>query len=417
MEIYRNARNSGSVFAQWIKGISLANGDYIWIAEADDLSEPTFLEEVMKGFDDPDVVLSYCASKVIDWEGRILEDPYHYSIEGIDAEKWRHPYVNDGLDEIRNVFVIRNNIHNGSAAVFKKIDIQPIQKELQNFTIAGDWFLYTYLLRRGKIAYTPKTLNLWRRHSGSQSSRGSGNLAHYRELVRMQESIFDQYAPIPPTSWARAIQHRHEALEWLKIYQEGIEKYLFIISTPQSGCERLIRLLNSSDGMMIRGRNEQALFSLYKSFEAGKNTHQYHSDHANKLWSGVDKIDPYRFRDRLCNAFVQEVLRPDPGCRIAGYCETDLFYLPLHTLEGFIKFLLESFVNARILFLHRDPVAISQSGWYADCPRSELLPKLQRFDAWMSKIHHNHPSQTLLLDEHQNDEVLLEQSLRFINTP
>ena len=32
----------GSVFKQWIKGVSQRTGDYIWIAEADDLCDKTF---------------------------------------------------------------------------------------------------------------------------------------------------------------------------------------------------------------------------------------------------------------------------------------------------------------------------------------------------------------------------------------
>ena len=39
-----NYVNSGSVFKQWIKGIQLAKGDYVWIAESDDFADVHFLE-------------------------------------------------------------------------------------------------------------------------------------------------------------------------------------------------------------------------------------------------------------------------------------------------------------------------------------------------------------------------------------
>ena len=38
-----NIVNTGSPFAQWKKGIDLAQGKYIWIAESDDYAESTFL--------------------------------------------------------------------------------------------------------------------------------------------------------------------------------------------------------------------------------------------------------------------------------------------------------------------------------------------------------------------------------------
>jgi len=43
-----NEANSGSPFKQWSKGIALAKGQYVWIAESDDWAEKTFLEESVR---------------------------------------------------------------------------------------------------------------------------------------------------------------------------------------------------------------------------------------------------------------------------------------------------------------------------------------------------------------------------------
>ena len=67
-----NQENSGNVFNQWRKGVEIATGDYIWIAEADDLAEPEFLEKVMEQFKDPDLVFSYCDSLQIGSAGEVL---------------------------------------------------------------------------------------------------------------------------------------------------------------------------------------------------------------------------------------------------------------------------------------------------------------------------------------------------------
>src|SRR5207342_1807970 len=42
--IIYNESNSGSTFSQWQKGIELASGKYIWLAESDDVADSTFLE-------------------------------------------------------------------------------------------------------------------------------------------------------------------------------------------------------------------------------------------------------------------------------------------------------------------------------------------------------------------------------------
>ena len=38
VKFVENEKNSGKVISQWKKGFELATGDYVWIAEADDLS-------------------------------------------------------------------------------------------------------------------------------------------------------------------------------------------------------------------------------------------------------------------------------------------------------------------------------------------------------------------------------------------
>ena len=43
-QIVVNEHNSGSAFKQWHRGIELAIGELIWIAESDDYCSPTFLE-------------------------------------------------------------------------------------------------------------------------------------------------------------------------------------------------------------------------------------------------------------------------------------------------------------------------------------------------------------------------------------
>ncbi len=145
-----NDKNSGSVFKQWIKGVSAATGDYIWIAEADDLCDQTFLEEVIQGFHiDSDVALSYTQSKQIDAQGNILANHYLDYTNDIDKEKWQSSYIRKGIDEIQDTLLIKNTIPNVSSVVFKNIDIKTIAKQLEKFKIAGDWFFYVSLLKEG----------------------------------------------------------------------------------------------------------------------------------------------------------------------------------------------------------------------------------------------------------------------------
>src|ERR1700740_1180691 len=60
VRIELNSANSGSPFKQWNKGVRLARGEYVWIAESDDYAEASFLERLIAVLDsDPMVLLAY----------------------------------------------------------------------------------------------------------------------------------------------------------------------------------------------------------------------------------------------------------------------------------------------------------------------------------------------------------------------
>jgi len=216
MTISENKVNSGSVFKQWAKGIELSNADYIWIAEADDLCAPEFLSEVMKGFDSPDVVLSYTQSKQIDEDGEVINETYLDYTNDIHETKWLSNYTRDGKKELADTLVIKNTIPNVSGGVFKKINISSILDKLLTFKVGGDWYFYTYLLRKGSIAYNAESLNYHRRHADSVTVNEENNIKHFEEIVQMQEEITCSFTVTEFTK------------KKIKSYREKVKVYLQI---------------------------------------------------------------------------------------------------------------------------------------------------------------------------------------------
>lgn len=65
--------NSGSAFRQWDKGIALAKGEWIWMAESDDYAEPTFLERLLEEVAKvPDCSLAFTKTWWVDESGKRL---------------------------------------------------------------------------------------------------------------------------------------------------------------------------------------------------------------------------------------------------------------------------------------------------------------------------------------------------------
>ena len=166
-----NQTNSGSVFAQWQKGVSLARGDCVWIAEADDLSDPDFLEVVLPPLVSGEAVLSYCDSQQIDSCGTVQARNYQDYLRVVSEEKWKGAYIASGAEECRSSLAILNTIPNVSAVVFKRDVISAVMiqhfEEIAHFRKAGDWIVYIHALSHGNIAFSPRTANSHRRHGGS----------------------------------------------------------------------------------------------------------------------------------------------------------------------------------------------------------------------------------------------------------
>ena len=98
-----NKENSGKAMAQWKKGIEEAKGDYVWIAEADDLSSKRFLEEAMKGFDDLKVVISYTESMIINSHELMIAPNFRWSRDKEKTGHYKNSYIKDGRNEIQEI--------------------------------------------------------------------------------------------------------------------------------------------------------------------------------------------------------------------------------------------------------------------------------------------------------------------------
>ncbi len=174
-----NDFNSGSPFAQWEKGIKLAKGDYVWIAESDDFCESNFLE-TMIGMLKPSVSIAYCCSSVVDNQGKFLK--INDWASELNKTKWNDSYINSGLSELKDYLKYRNTIPNASSVLFKRSDILKISFPTDYF-YCGDWLIWCELAKMGDIAYSNQCLNHFRKHQ--LTTRFTKNID--KERIRFNE--------------------------------------------------------------------------------------------------------------------------------------------------------------------------------------------------------------------------------------
>lgn len=187
--IEANPRNLG-VYANWRKGIAKAQGEFVWIAEADDSCEPEFLETLLAPMSsDEDVVISYTQSRRIDKSGATTALDNLAHTEDIDSRKWTSDYVELGVREVVDAIAFRNTIPNVSGCVLRRASALKAADVLDAYRYCGDWAFYATMLQDGRIAYHHRALSAFRRHDQSQTRRSLSSSDFLVEVARVREHI------------------------------------------------------------------------------------------------------------------------------------------------------------------------------------------------------------------------------------
>ncbi|MDR6785971.1 glycosyltransferase involved in cell wall biosynthesis [Pedobacter africanus] len=155
-----NTVNTGSTFKQWEKGILLAKGKYIWIAESDDWCEANLLSTLHEGIvKDPECVISYCQSYCIQNENKI---------NWISHTDYLSEMV-EGTPFMKNKMLLHNPIFNASMVLWKREMFTRMSDGFKAYKLCGDWFFWMELCTMGKVHISGKLLNYFRKHESDVS--------------------------------------------------------------------------------------------------------------------------------------------------------------------------------------------------------------------------------------------------------
>ncbi len=201
--ILYNEKNTAKPCKQWHKGWKLAKGEYVWIAEADDLAMPTLLEKAVKYLDaEKDAVLFFCGSYQNNEAGEFVVDTFaKRSVPKFKPKKGRDYYLFDGKFYREHYLAYSNTIYNASGAVFRKdaTDEADWKYACDCFSL-GDWALWSRLTYKGKVIIAEERLNCFRMHHNNATKHFSKD---YRNFVDMLYLTKDNIAEL--SEWHRMI--------------------------------------------------------------------------------------------------------------------------------------------------------------------------------------------------------------------
>jgi glycosyltransferase involved in cell wall biosynthesis len=184
-----NAQNSGTTFAQWNKGVDLARGKYVWIAESDDFAEPDLLGNLVPILHkNPEVGIAYGQSRMVDQNGMEVMDTLARILEPLDRRRWNASFVASGIEECRRYLLWLNTIPNASAVVFRKQTFLAAGKADFSLKLTGDWFMWVKMLLISDLGFHASIVNSFRQHGATVRER-QGWEVYQNEKVRIQFEI------------------------------------------------------------------------------------------------------------------------------------------------------------------------------------------------------------------------------------
>lgn len=211
--IIYNDSNSGSAFRQWDKGIEMAQGEWIWVAESDDYADPTFLEHMMNEVAKaPDCSLAYAATWWVDEEGnKLWETPDSGQVN-----------IYQGKDFIKQKLAICNSIANVSECIFRRDCYRPTENHrYEHMRLCGDWFFYVLLAEHGSVVEVEEPLSYYRQHSSNISSEAEHHGLTFLEGADVLEYIIEHCG----------MKFKDYARGWGKLWAKYKRQYKF---TPET---------------------------------------------------------------------------------------------------------------------------------------------------------------------------------------
>ena len=254
--LLENSENSGGVFYQWERGLKLAKGDIIWIAESDDWCSEDFLETLIPFFENEAIQLAYCRTVFMDASGEEPQWSINEYLHDIDPDRWSGTIVESANKIVADAFAIKNIIPNVSSAIFKNPGPLEILEDQQwkEMQICGDWVFYLHLLRGGVLAYSPDACNYYRIHGKNTSVKSYSGDTYYAEHEVVAKTV-QRYYRVNREIFGRQrlnlIAHWRESRP--SFSEEAFEKTYSLSRIDDAATERAPNLLMASYGFCSGG--------------------------------------------------------------------------------------------------------------------------------------------------------------------
>jgi hypothetical protein len=179
----------------WSLGVTSARGKWVWLAEADDLAAPTFLETLYNTAEAGDKYdFLYCASVKVD-AGNVIYGDYQPPYEAAGIRPLSSPCLLVPGRSLLRIFLQGNPVPNVSACLFRAQALRPVLESPEDLYLSGDWWVYCQIALKSGLCYVPQVLNGHRCHTNSVRAETERSWVRVKERYRVLQLIKKRFHP------------------------------------------------------------------------------------------------------------------------------------------------------------------------------------------------------------------------------
>lgn len=376
-----NSENSGGVFQQWRKGLGLASGELIWIAESDDECTANFLEKLVLFFSNSAVMLAFARSEFVQGSPPKTIWTQEEYLADLGLGIWQASFVKSATELVRLGWSAKNLAPNVSGVLFRNpLGLNLLDDpEWLNLRMCGDWVFYLSVIRGGLVGYSTEATNYYRQHGENTSIRTQSTERYYQEHEVVGRKLAELY---PPPTAESSLQKRILYNHWCMHHGEKKgEQFLNLYSQDR------IRSWHTPNR-----RKPNIAIAVYALSAGGGET--FPLNLANHLWQRGYAVTVINFQGEPTEDGVRRMLIPSiplielPRLEWIGMLLDDLGIELVHSHHAWVDVNLATFLTTSLTIRH----VVTMHGMYEMMERNqidELLPRLERIDAFVYTTEKN----------------------------